>query len=224
MTFAARVVARFLVSLVSVTAMVGCASQRAAPPAVPSSAAASSPPRFDVTLSAYAYPYPVHVFELRYGGETLRMAYLDGQAPKPNGRTVLLLHGKNFGAYYWAPTIKLLVGQGYRVIAPDQIGFGKSDKPRDYAYSFAALAANTRALLDSLGVQRAAVVGALDGRLSLQGEHSKLLFLTRFAAELVGVRPALSAESLGRWTAAYAKRGRSKRSAQLTSRRRPRRT
>lgn len=197
MTFAARVAARFLVSLVSVTAMVGCASQRAAPPAVPSSAAASSPaapttgvaagdPRFDVTLSAYAYPYPVHAFELRYGGETLRMAYLDEQAPKPNGRTVLLLHGKNFGAYYWAPTIKLLVGQGYRVIAPDQIGFGKSDKPRDYAYSFAALAANTRALLDSLGVQRAAVVGhSMGGMLATRFA----LLYPKQTSELVLVNP-----------------------------------
>src|SRR5206468_8396180 len=41
-----------------------------------------------------------------------------------NGRTVLLMHGRNFPASYWEPTVKTLAGAGYRVIAPDQINFG----------------------------------------------------------------------------------------------------
>lgn len=119
-------------------------------------------PRFDATLSQYPYPYPVQFFEVPYGGEPLRMAYMDvrpANGERSNGRAVLLLHGKNFGAFYWKRTIELLVGEGYRVIAPDQLGFGKSDKPRDYAYSFFAYAENTRALLDLLAVPKVDVVG-----------------------------------------------------------------
>ena len=110
-------------------------------------------------LSGVAYPYPVKFLDLATQDERLRMAYLDVAPASPNGKTVLLLHGKNFGAFYWAPTIELLTKQGYRVIAPDQVGFGKSDKPHDYQFTFQALAENTRALLDHLGVQQATVVG-----------------------------------------------------------------
>lgn len=132
------------------------AASASAVPAVPG----AGDPRFDATLSQYPYPYPVQFFEVPYGGEPLRMAYMDVRPEvKANGQTVLLLHGKNFGAFYWKRTIELLVGEGYRVIAPDQLGFGKSDKPRDYAYSFFALAANTRGLLDMLAVPKVDVVG-----------------------------------------------------------------
>jgi pimeloyl-ACP methyl ester carboxylesterase len=76
-----------------------------------------------------------------------------------NGRTAVLLHGKNFCAATWEGTIKALSAEGYRVIAPDQIGFCKSTKPEDYQYSFHQLAANTRALLDSLNIERVTVMG-----------------------------------------------------------------
>jgi len=52
------------------------------------------------------------------------MAYVDVLSPNPNGKTVVLLHGKNFNIAYWEQTIKELSKQGFRVIAPDQIGFG----------------------------------------------------------------------------------------------------
>jgi pimeloyl-ACP methyl ester carboxylesterase len=107
----------------------------------------------------FEYPYPVQFFSLDSKMPPLRMAYLDVAPAQPNGRTVLLLHGKNFSAAAWASTIKLLSERGYRVIAPDQVGFGKSEKPPSYQYSFAALAANTRALLAKLGIERSAVVG-----------------------------------------------------------------
>lgn len=114
---------------------------------------------FDPELTNYQYPFPVKFFEADTQGQKLRMAYMDVGAEKPNGRTVLLLHGKNFSGAYWAHTIKALTGAGYRVIAPDQIGFGKSSKPDSYQFSFQALAANTRSLLDSLRVQKFVVVG-----------------------------------------------------------------
>ncbi|WP_262512408.1 alpha/beta fold hydrolase [Dyadobacter luteus] len=49
--------------------------------------------------------------------------------------------------------------KGFRVLVPDQIGFGKSTKPEQYQYSFHALAVNTRNLLKSIGVEKAIVLG-----------------------------------------------------------------
>jgi pimeloyl-ACP methyl ester carboxylesterase len=115
--------------------------------------------RFDEVLSAYTYPFPVRVQELHTQRLTLEMAYMDVAAEKPNGHVVLLLHGKNFTASYWEPSIRFLVSRGYRVIAPDQIGFGKSSKPAAYQYTFQQLVENTCALLDAAGVRTMSVVG-----------------------------------------------------------------
>jgi pimeloyl-ACP methyl ester carboxylesterase len=101
----------------------------------------------------------VRFFEFEAQRQTLKMAYLDVAPEKSNGRSVVLLHGKNFSAAYWKPTIDALTQAGFRVIAPDQVGFGKSSKPAHYQYSFAGLAQNTRELLRSLAVQRSSVVG-----------------------------------------------------------------
>jgi pimeloyl-ACP methyl ester carboxylesterase len=72
------------------------------------------------------------------------------------------MHGKNFGGYYFRDVIARLSDTGYRVIVPDQIGWGKSPKP-DFHYSFQQLAANTAALLDALHVDRAAILGHSTG-------------------------------------------------------------
>jgi pimeloyl-ACP methyl ester carboxylesterase len=102
--------------------------------------------------------YSVQFFPLRVEKQDLRMAYRDVQPTgASNGKTVLLLHGKNFSGYYWEPTIEFLAQQGYRVIAPDQLGFGASSRP-DIHYSFHQMAQNTKALLDSLGVKRVDVI------------------------------------------------------------------
>jgi pimeloyl-ACP methyl ester carboxylesterase len=143
---------------------IGCASTSPASPSVgepmaPAVLATRGDKRFDAELTAYPYPFPVQFRELTSQRQTVRMAYMDVAAAQPNGHTVVLLHGKNFGAYYWEPTIKLLTARGYRVIAPDQIGFGKSSKPERYQYSFQQLAANTRAVLDAAGVSTASIIG-----------------------------------------------------------------
>ncbi|WP_437737758.1 alpha/beta fold hydrolase [Sorangium sp. So ce1335] len=136
------------------------ASPAARPAAPPSAPPAASPGAgLDPELTSYTYPYPVRYFDVESQRQKLRMAYMDVQPEKPNGRAVLLLHGKNFSAAHWESTIRALTERGFRVIAPDQIGFGKSTKPAAYQFSFHGLAETTRALLDSLGVQRAAVVG-----------------------------------------------------------------
>ena len=113
--------------------------------------ALSKPPpdAIDPEAKNVAYPYPPSFLELNTQNQHLRMAYLDVVAKNPNGRSVLLLHGKNFTAAAWATTIAWLSDRGFRVIAPDQIGFGKSSKPLGYQYSFGQLAQNTRALLSS---------------------------------------------------------------------------
>jgi pimeloyl-ACP methyl ester carboxylesterase len=155
------------------------------PPAAPASSASATPadPRFDAELTSYPYPFPVQLRELTSQRQIVRMAYMDVPAVQPNGHTVVLLHGKNFGAYYWEPTIKLLTARGYRVIAPDQIGFGKSSKPERYQYSFQQLAANTRAVLDAAGVTTASVIGhSMGGMLAtryalMYPEHVEKLIL-----------------------------------------------
>lgn len=113
----------------------------------------------DLTLSNYQYPYPVKHIQLQTQRQSLTMGYMDVQPKEANGRSVMLLHGKNFNGAYWQSTIAALVDRGFRVIVPDQIGFGKSTKPITYQYSFHQLAHNTKALLDQLDVQRTSVVG-----------------------------------------------------------------
>lgn len=76
-----------------------------------------------------------------------------------NGETVVLLHGKNFAGYYWEKTAKDLAARGYRVIVPDQLGFGNSAKITELQYGFHQMARNTAALLDHLKGGPVHVVG-----------------------------------------------------------------
>lgn len=121
-----------------------------------------------IAMETWPYPYPVQFLSLTLEGQTVRMAYMDVKPAKANGRTVLLLHGKNFWGAYWEPVIRSLAAAGYRVVVPDQIGFGKSAKP-DIHYSFDLLAQNTAALLDHLAIDRTAVVGhSMGGMLAVR--------------------------------------------------------
>ncbi len=124
---------------------------------------AADGPAYGPELQGFAYPYPASHFRFTSQGVPLEMAYLDVKPATPNGRTVVLLHGKNFCAATWQGTIAVLTGAGYRVIAPDQIGFCKSSKPRQYQFSFQQLAGNTHALLESLGIAQATIMGHSTG-------------------------------------------------------------
>ena len=113
----------------------------------------------DKDLAAVKYPFEVKIHPLRSQGQDQIMAYVDVLSPNPNGKTVLLMHGKNFNVAYWEQTIKELSKEGYRVIAADQIGFGKSTKPSNYQYSFQQLAHNTKSILDSLKINKIILLG-----------------------------------------------------------------
>jgi Predicted hydrolases or acyltransferases (alpha/beta hydrolase superfamily) len=113
----------------------------------------------DINLSSVKYPFDVHFLKLNVQNQILQMAYMDVHPEKPNNKSVLLLHGKNFNGAYWATTIKALTNKGFRVVVPDQIGFGKSSKPQSFQYSFQQLALNTKILLDSLHIDKIAVLG-----------------------------------------------------------------
>ncbi|KJC46366.1 alpha/beta hydrolase [Bradyrhizobium sp. LTSP885] len=124
-------------------------------PFAPASAAEREP--YGIGLEGFPYPYPVQMLPLVNDGEQLRMAYMDVAPTKPNGRAVVLLHGRNFPSSYWAPVIKTLTDAGYRVVVPDQVGFGKSSKPQGDLH-FDNLARNTVALLDHLQIAKADIV------------------------------------------------------------------
>lgn len=111
-------------------------------------------------LEGFAYPYSLQRFRFTSQQQSLDMGYMD-VAPRSdaNGRTVVLLHGKNFCGATWDTTIGVLSNAGYRVIAPDQIGFCTSSKPNDYQFSFGQLSSNTQALLQSLNIQQAIFIG-----------------------------------------------------------------
>jgi pimeloyl-ACP methyl ester carboxylesterase len=131
------------------------------------SAAATT--RADPYLADFPYPYPVSRYEFHSQNADVWMAYMDVQPQKPNGRTVVLLHGKNFCGATWEGVIKTLSGAGYRVIVPDQIGFCRSAKPSGYQMSFHQLAANTHALLDKLGIENPIILGhSMGGMLAMR--------------------------------------------------------
>jgi pimeloyl-ACP methyl ester carboxylesterase len=112
-----------------------------------------------ITYDEIPYPYPVSYLPLTLYGQDVRMAYMDvPPAGAPNGRVVVLFHGMNFGGFYFSGPIEALRKAGFRVVVPDQIGFGRSSKPI-IPYNFNDMAANVRKLLASLGINRAAIVG-----------------------------------------------------------------
>ncbi len=115
---------------------------------------------FSATLHAQKtrYPYPVKYFNVDVEGANAKMAYMDVTPATANGKTVMLFHGKNFTGFYWKHVIEFLCGNGYRVIAPDQIGWGLSTKP-NAKYTFEILSRNSELLLESLKVDKVILVG-----------------------------------------------------------------
>ncbi len=127
-------------------------------------AALAETPSYGQQLEGFTYPHPLKKFDFQSQGQALEMGYMDvAPTGKANGRTAVLMHGKNFCAATWEDTIKGLTSAGFRVIAPDQIGFCTSTKPGYYQYSFQQLSMNTHALLEKLGIDKVSVVGHSTG-------------------------------------------------------------
>ena len=94
------------------------------------------------------YDFPPNYIDI----DGLRMHYVDEGARQ--GDVVLLLHGEPSWSYLYRHMIPPLVGAGFRVIAPDLIGFGKSDKPtRKSDYSFAGHVAWMKGFIEALNLQ-----------------------------------------------------------------------
>jgi pimeloyl-ACP methyl ester carboxylesterase len=130
-------------------------AQENAPPAQPP--AEWGP--ISINLEEIEYPYPVDYLNLRVYGENVRIAYMDvAPVGPPNGQTVVLLHGGSYYGLYWGPQIRALTEAGFRVIAKDRLGWGKSSKAL-VPYSWSLHASNIAAILDHLGIERAAMVG-----------------------------------------------------------------
>jgi len=112
-----------------------------------------------ITCEECPYPYPSSYLPLTLYGQDVRVAYMD-VAPQgqPNGHTVVLLHGNNFAGFYFGVVIDALRQEGFRVIVPDQIGYGRSSKPI-IPYNLADMARNTRSILQSLNISKAMIVG-----------------------------------------------------------------
>ncbi len=82
------------------------------------------------------FPYKPHYIDNLKGFEDLRMHYID-EGPKSSNEVFLCLHGQPTWAYLYRKMAPIFLNAGYRVVAPDYFGFGRSDKPvEDAIYTF----------------------------------------------------------------------------------------
>ena len=133
-------------------------------------APATPPPGWgavSINLEEIPYPYPVQFLHRNLYGQDVRIAYMDvAPVGNANGQTVVLLHGSSYYGWYWEHSIKALSQAGFRVITIDRLGWGRSSKPI-IPYDVSLHSSNTKAILDSLGISRAAIVGhSLGGRMA----------------------------------------------------------
>jgi pimeloyl-ACP methyl ester carboxylesterase len=151
----------------------------------PTAAHDAPPPEYgpvSISLEEVPYPFEVRCLPLTMYGQDVRLAYMDvAPAGEANGRVVVLLHGMNFFGEYWGGTMEALRTAGFRVVAIDQIGFGRSSKPI-IPYTLGDMTLNIRRLLEHLEIREAAIVGH-----SMGG-----VVATRFAFSYPGVATHLA--------------------------------
>jgi pimeloyl-ACP methyl ester carboxylesterase len=129
------------------------AQNKPSPPAAPDVKPGS------INCEDVPYPYPTSSLPITLYGQELRISYMDvPPGGQPNGHTVVLLHGNNFAGFYWGGPIEVLRKEGFRVVVPDQIGYGRSSKPI-MPYNFTDMARNTRLILQTLKIDKAMVIG-----------------------------------------------------------------
>ncbi|CAN8096159.1 unnamed protein product [Discula destructiva] len=133
----------------------------------------NGPQPADLNGSNFTYPYPVHVYKFTSQRLDMEMAFMDvppvtnstvsNSTALSSDRVAVLFHGKNFCGATWNETIRELTRAGYRVIAPDQVGWCKSSKPIGYQFTFQQLALNTNSLLKELGIYSPTIIGHSTG-------------------------------------------------------------
>ena len=113
------------------------------------------------------YPFRPHYVGITGGDGVrgqIRLHYVDEQpaaSRQATGETILLLHGEPSWSYLWRHVIPPLVAAGHRVVAPDLIGLGRSDKPTDrFVYTYERHVEWLReALFDRLQLRDVTMVG-----------------------------------------------------------------
>lgn len=107
--------------------------------------------------------WPQHRYRLKKVSKTYRMksqpeiCYVE---LNPRGaQTLVFIHGLGSYLKFWRYQLDHFAAQGYRVIAVDLPGYGKSDKPASFPYTMEAMADTVRELLGHLGVQRPVLIG-----------------------------------------------------------------
>jgi pimeloyl-ACP methyl ester carboxylesterase len=149
-----NLIAALMALAVAGAAAARSAAQNASGPPTPTDVAPAS-----ITCEDVPYPYPVSYLPHTLYGQDVRMAYMDvAAAGTPNGHTVVLFHGNNFAGFYFGNIIDALRARGFRVVVPDQMGYGRSSKPI-IPYSFNDWARNTHLVLQHLKIEKAMVVG-----------------------------------------------------------------
>ena len=206
-----RILPAALALLLAVPAVATLAAQE--PPDAP-------PPEWgpvSINMEDVPYPHPVSHIDFTLYGEDVRMAFMDvSPAGGGNGQTVVLLHGGNYWAASWEGVIDGLVDAGFRVVAMDQIGYGRSSKPI-IPYSLDMHAGNIARVLDQLGVERAAVVGHSFG--GMKASRFALLYPERASHVALVNAIGLADNRAGRgWRPAEPAEGRSYQAARNTIR------
>ena len=97
----------------------------------------------------------------------------------PDGRdTLIFVHGLGSNLKFWRYQLDSFASEGYRVLALDMLGYGKSDKPATFPYSMEAMADVVREFVRAVDVEKPVLVG------HSMGGHVSLTYAIRFPEEL----------------------------------------
>jgi pimeloyl-ACP methyl ester carboxylesterase len=170
-----------LIRLFTFTAALSLSAQAAFSQSAPSAPAPADVKPGSITCEECPYPFPSSYLPLTVYGQDVRISFMDvAPSVAPNGHSVMIFHGNNFGGFYFGTIIEALRKEGFRVIVPDQIGYGRSSKPI-IPYSFNDHARNSRAILQSLKIDKVMLIGhSMGGMLA-----------TRFATQYPAVTERL---------------------------------
>ena len=148
------------------------------------------------------FPFAPHYVDVPAGdGGTLRMHYVD-EGP-PDAHTVLMLHGEPSWSYLYRKLVPVITDAGHRVVAPDLIGFGGSDKPTEQSnYTYQRHVDWTLAFIESLDLNNITLVcqdwGGLIG-LRLAAERPERFARVVAANTLLWTGDAPPSEAFLRW-------------------------